>query len=95
MLFIGSNYIWIGYDSSDIIFPQLNCSSGAKLAFGRQLIYSKRSGFFFFWPDGSVVRMGSAVPHEPSGFSIWLGSLFWENGLIPIEDAVVVIILKI
>lgn len=49
MLFLGSNYIWIGYDSSDIIFPQLNCSSGAKLAFGRQLIYSKRSGFFFFF----------------------------------------------
>lgn len=93
MSFLGSNYIWIGYDSSDIIFPQLNCSSGAKLAFGRQLISSKRSGFFFFfWPDGSVVRMSSAVPLEPRGFSIWLGSLFWENGLIPIEDAVVIIL---
>lgn len=26
------------------------------------------------------------MPLEPRGFSIWLGSLFWENGLISIED---------
>lgn len=91
MLFLGSNYIWIGYDSSDIIFPQLNC----KARFWPAVDLLETVWFFFFLPDGSVVRMGSAVPLEPRGFSIWLGSLFWENGLIPIEDAVVVIILKI